>query len=152
MRKWCAASTLLLFVLLLVVAGPLFVSNGPGTLFGARSCCEGDVWLSWSQEAKETYVRGFREGFERGVYNACDAGAGSRDSGSGGDRGAVCRKQAGDLAETDDRFYTDAITRFYENYRADRWLFMREILMDMAQPPGLSIDQIHAQINKRHHP
>jgi len=46
----------------------------------------------------------------------------------------------------------DAITEFYKKYPADRWLFAREILMDLADPPGLSIDQIHAQIKERHHP
>ena len=134
------------------------IALGPGsvrTLSGARACCEGDDWLSWSPDVRETYVRGFIDGFEWGAIRTCQAYTAKYDSGQGGSKGSqseTCRRLAPVFSETKGMSYMDAITEFYKKYPAGRWLFAREILMDLADPPGLSIDQIHAQIKERHHP
>jgi hypothetical protein len=139
-----------------LVVAVVLVCSSLGTVWGSRSCCFGDLWLSWSPDVREAYVGGFILGFRRGGWKVCrDSFFGKPSSGAGTTKKNpywACQDRVPQFSHMEDKFYADAITAFYKKYSADRWLFPWEVLLDMAEPPGLSIDQIHAQIDKRHHP
>jgi len=156
MKNWWVPRTRGRFVPLLLGVSVFLAISRVGTVSGSRSCCFGDRWLSWTPNERETYVSGFRDGFTRGARKVCrdsffemtPPGGVAREK----DPLFACLDRVPQFCHMESKFYVDAITAFYKKYPADRWLFPWEVLLDMADPPGLSIDQIHEQIKKRHHP
>jgi hypothetical protein len=48
--------------------------GGARTAAAERNCCEGDMWLKWSQQTREAYIRGFLEGYTGGYGGGCENG------------------------------------------------------------------------------
>jgi hypothetical protein len=138
-------------VILLLGVCAVLVSSRVKTVSGARGCCYGDLWLSWSSDYREAYVHGFRKGLDEGAWQVCKSLFSGTNVPAGEDA-AACIHRASQFSHIDSKFYSDKITEFYQKYPKDRWLFASEVLLDMADSPGLTIDQIHEQSKKRHHP
>jgi hypothetical protein len=106
-----------------------------------------EEWLSWSPEARMRYVHGYLDGFERGKRVACywhDEKEASSTSAPILER--VCMKSLPEFTEPYQHVYVDAITNYFTKYSHDRQAGPSRILDELASPPGLTVDQIHAKL------
>ena len=111
--------------------------------WGTRNCCEGNDWLKWSQERRETYVRGFMEGYDAGHKQGCEEGT----KGWRGPRPSVWEDWPVNKC-LDRRLQFEGgidisrkVTEFYRRYPGDRILLIKEVLEELAR--GRSMEDIH---------
>ncbi len=57
-------------------------------------------------------------------------------------------KSLPEFAEPYQHVYVDAITNYFIKYPHDRQTGPSRILDELASPPGLTIDQIHAKLTR----
>jgi len=115
-----------------------------------------ELWLSWSPEARLTYVWGYLDGFGRGKHAGCYFYGEKMDQylpheGLPPEKlpEFVCTKSLPEFTEsTHFQVYVDAITSYYKKYPRDRQAGMSRLLEEMASPPGLSVDEIHKKLTQ----
>lgn len=114
------------------------VSRGQGNLH------EGDIWLQWSQGAREAYVYGFSAGYGGGYESACrlmdKLWPGPKGVDADNDPLKKCVTKETSLSRSAD-YYADAVTGFYKRYPGDHDIDIDEVLELVAK--GLTIDEIH---------
>ena len=111
-------------------------------LFAQRVCCQGDLWLKWSQAARTSYVWGYTEGFTKGQRDGCQSIQDSKDRIQ-----TKCPKEEPDFSRGSDSLVS-SVTEFYTRYPKDRDIYIDEILDLLGK--GLSLDQIHSHPFWRH--
>jgi len=106
-----------------------------------------EEWLSWSPDAKMRYVHGYLEGFERGKSVACYWHE-EREASSTGPYlpAGTCINSLPEFTESYQHVYVEAITNYFKKYPHDRQAGWSSILDELASPPSLTIDQIHAKL------
>lgn len=110
----------ILFGFCIVIAALVFSAK---PLLGQRAWHQGNMWLKWSHEARESYVLGFFEG------STADHGQ-SREQSSNPQGLEV------DTSQT-----VKSITDFYTRYPEDRDIYIREVIEQLRK--GLTLEQIH---------
>jgi hypothetical protein len=91
---------------------------------------EGDEWLRWRRDARETYYMGYIFGLLKGYEEGCrQAGPEYR-----------CTRPELDFTKGSDYFVTE-ITNFYKRYPNDRDIAPHEVLEQLAK--GLTLEEIH---------
>jgi len=109
----------------------------------------GEEWLSWSPEAKMRYVHGYLDGFERGKRVACYWHEEKEASSTGPYLPAgSCVNSLPEFTEPYQHVYVEAITNYFTKYPHDRRAGPSIILDELASPPGLTVDQIHAKLTR----
>jgi hypothetical protein len=119
---------------------------------GSGSQGPAELWLSLSSEARETYVWGYLHGFDAGKHQGCSF-YGEKMKAYMHEpvpieklpRG-VCLDALPRYPESDTRLYADAITNYFVKYPNDPGVGPPTIMTELASPPGLTIDQIHAKL------
>ena len=107
-----------------------------------------------SPEAKEAYVWGYLHGFERGKREGCSfyeekmraymhEPVPPEELPQG-----VCLDALPRFTAPYFHAYADAITNYYVKYPKDPGVGPPIIMMELASPPGLTIDQIHAKYTR----
>jgi hypothetical protein len=130
---------------LLIVMFFLLVPMGHGDSEARpqRECCEGDSWLSWSQDHREAYVRGYTEGYYTGYNHGCQEGTkyASKSITPGLENFPInkCLDQELDLTRGTD--LSKEITTFYQQYPENRVVLIKEVLQELGK--GRSIQEIH---------
>jgi hypothetical protein len=106
-----------------------------------------EEWLSWSPEAKMRYVHGYLKGFERGKRVACYWHEAREASSTGPYLPAgTCINNLPQFTEPYQHVYVEAITNYFRKYPNDRQAGWSSILDELASPPNLTIDKIHAKL------
>jgi len=133
-RTFCLATAVLLAVCL----------STP--LFGTRVCCEGDQWLRWTNEVRQTYVLAFSLGYSKGYAQGCTVGtrdvAASLRPGLENNPARNCRHKGLDFSRGTD-YFVKSITDFYTHFPADRDIYVEELIRCFAG--GLSVEEAHSQ-------
>lgn len=115
-------------------------------LLGTRVCCEGEQWLHWTDEVRQTYVLAFSLGYSKGYVQGCDVGTQSITTNSklGLENGPTrnCRHKRMDFSKGTD-YFVKSITDFYSRFPADRDIYVEEIIQCFAV--GLSVEETHKQ-------
>lgn len=115
-----------------------------------------ELWLSWSPQARETYVWGYMDGFQRGGHTACYFHA-EKITPYLPQKAVpveelpevVCNKALPQFTESMHfDVYVDAITQYYKKYPRDRQAGAGRLLEEMASPPSLTVDQIHEKLTR----
>jgi hypothetical protein len=96
-------------------------------LLGQRVWHQGDMWLKWSHDARESYVLGYFEGSQGGEQSS--------------------KPQ---VLEADTAPIVKSITDFYTRHPEDRDIYIREVIEQLRE--GLTIEQIHDYPFFRHQP
>jgi hypothetical protein len=111
-----------------------------------------DRWLSLSSEAREAYVWGYLHGFDAGKHEGCSF-YGEKIKAYMHEPvplerlpRAVCLDALPKFTAPYFHVYADAITSYYAKYPKDPKAGPPVIMMELASPPGLTIDQIHAKL------
>src|SRR5579859_3542579 len=91
-----------------LVIGVSILAGRP--LLGQRAWHQGDMWLKWSHEARESYVLGYLEGS-------------MADHAQAGEHGAAAQ-----LSVTDTGQMVKSVTEFYTRYPGDRDIYIREVI------------------------
>lgn len=113
-----------------------------------------ELWLSWSADAREEYVWGYLSGFVEGKRVGCSFYADKITPYT--PRTPVppehlprqaCLDALPDFSKPS-KEYVDAMTNYYSRYPHDRQAGMPRILLELASPPGLTIDQIHEKLTR----
>lgn len=143
---------LLAVALILASSALLVVVRTRIGLSGEGLAGPADLWLPLSSQARETYVWGYLDGFERGKREGCSFYAEKikaymhepvpLDRTPQG----VCLDALPRYPESNVQVYADAITSYYAKYPKDPKAGPPIIMMKLASPPGLTIDQIHAKL------
>jgi len=115
-----------------------------------------ELWLSWSHEARETYVWGYMDGFNRGGHKACYFHAEKitpylpQKAVPVEDLPEVaCNRALPQFTESAHfDVYVAAITEYYKKYPRDRQAGIGRLMEEMASPPGLSVDKIHKKLTQ----
>lgn len=94
----------------------------PTPLLAQRDWHQGDTWLKWSREARESYVLGYFEGTADGGTHGC------------GDNQPLAQ-------EANTSQMAKSITEFYARYPGDRDIFIREVIERLVK--GQTLEQIH---------
>lgn len=114
-----------------------------------------ELWSSWSKEAREEYVWGYVSGFREGKRAACSffeetitpkmphKAVLPEDLPR-----AKCLNAVPDFTTPYLQAYVDAITQFYVKYPHDRQAGLPRLMLEMASPPGLTVDQIHEKLTR----
>jgi hypothetical protein len=155
MRERRITTSLLLVVALISVSSALVViatsrmargGNGPRG--------PADLWLPLSSEAREAYVWGYLHGFDRGKREGCVFYGEKMETYMHEpvplekSPRVVCLDALPRYPESNVRVYADAITNYYTKYPSDARAGPPIIMMDLASPPGLTIDQIHEKLTR----
>jgi len=141
-------------VVVLGVAGlSLFVAScGTTTAHRGEPQTPAQLWLSWTPEARVTYVSGFLSGFDRGKSAACYFYQANVQS-----HGSVpveklphaaCMNSLPVFTAPYFQRYVDAVTEYYRKYPNDREAGASRLLLELASPPNLTIEQIHAKLDR----
>jgi hypothetical protein len=115
-------------------------------LFGTRVCCEGEQWLRWTNDVRQTYVLAFSLGYSKGYVQGCDVG--TRDVTAGSKPGLEndptrnCRQKGLDFSRGTD-YFVKSITDFYTRFPSDRDIYVEELIQCFAR--GLSVEEAHRQ-------
>ncbi len=56
-----------------LLAAPILLFSAH-RLSGQRVCCQGDWWLEWDRDARESFVYGYTLGFSKGHRDGCEQG------------------------------------------------------------------------------
>lgn len=140
-------------VVALAVAGlSLFVTSCRRTIaHRGEPQTPAQLWLSWTPEARVTYVSGFLSGFDRGKTAACYFYQENVRS-----HGSVpveklphgaCMNSLPVFRAPYFQTYVDALTEYYRKYPHDREAGASRLLLELASPPNLTIQQIHAKLD-----
>ena len=108
-----------------------------------------EEWLSWSAQARQEYVHGYLQGFERGKRVACylhDEKEVLSTNTPILDR--VCMKSLPEFTEPYQHVYVDAITNYFTKDPHDRQAGPSRILDELASPPSLTVGQIHEKLTR----
>jgi len=111
---------------------------------------EGALWLSWSAEARETYVAGYLRGFQQGKHVACafyEENVAQKHPSRTQTPERNCMKSLPELTEPYHQAYVNRITEYFEKYPHDREAGLSTLMTNLATPPGLTVDQIHAKLS-----
>ena len=120
------------------------------SLSGQRVCCQGDWWLKWNHDARETYVYGYTLGFSKGHLDGCKQGTKAwPHSPEAASPLQKCISTEPDFSKGSD-YFVKSITEFYERYPKDRDIYINEVLDQLGK--GLTLEQIHNQPFMRHQP
>jgi hypothetical protein len=101
-------------------------------LSGQRGWHQGDTWLKWKHDARETYVLGYFEGLTKGHGDACGQGT------------------KGWVGEVNTDQLVRSITDFYTEYPEDRDVYIQEVIEQLGK--GLTLEQIHNHPFPRRNP
>ena len=104
-----------------LVLGVSILAGSP--LLGQRAWHQGDMWLKWSHEARESYVLGYLEGSMTDHEQAGEHGTGAQ------------------LPVTDTGQMVKSLTEFYTRYPRDRDIYIREVIEQLRK--GLTLEQVH---------
>lgn len=114
-----------------------------------------ELWSSWSKEARAEYVWGYVSGFREGKQAACSffeeritPNMPHKAVPAENLPRATCLSAMPDFTASYLQAYVDAITDYYAKYPHDRQAGLPRLLLEMASPPGLSVDQIHDKLTR----
>lgn len=126
---------------------------GPNQSPAQRVCCQGDWWLKWSHEARETYVLGYMLGYSKGHADVCQQGTEDlpipSQDGIENEPLHRCSEKEIDFSKGSD-YFVKAISDFYTQYPDDRDIYPYEVLEQLGK--GLTNEEIHRHPFWRHHP
>ena len=115
-------------------------------LLGTRTCCEGEQWLRWTDEVRQTYVLAFVLGYSKGYVKGCDIGgrnlATDSKPGLENDPTRNCRHEGLDFSKGTN-YFVRLITDFYTRFPSDRDVYVEELIQCFAG--GLSVEEAHKQ-------
>jgi hypothetical protein len=138
-----------LLVVALVIAWSLLLTFGVLRVVRAEHNPQtpAEEWLSWSAEDRTQYVHRYLEGFERGKKTACYWHE-EREASSASARmpAGTCINSLPEFTEPYLQVYVDAVTKYFTKYPHDRQAGWSSILDELASPPSLTIEQIHAKL------
>lgn len=123
---------LLLSIVLLLVSGQLW---------SQRVCCEGEMWLKWNNDRRESYLWGYMIGYSHAYWEGCRQAMRSLPKGT--DVQSIedsCEKNQRDFSKGT-TYWAQQVTKFYKTYPHDRDINIDEILEKLGN--GLTLDQIH---------
>ena len=113
------------------------------------------LWSSWSKEARAGYVWGYVSGFREGKQVACSFFEERITPNMPREAvppenlpKATCLAAMPEFTTPYLQAYVDAITDYYAKYPHDRQAGLPRLLLEMASPPGLSVDQIHEKLTR----
>jgi hypothetical protein len=122
----------------------LFILCSPGSLWPQRRCCEGDMWVKWTEEHREDYVRGYILGHAEGYTDACYTAMKYWPSpiilSNKNNPLSKCLKEMPDFSRGPE-YFANQITELYSTYPQDRILLITEALGELVN--GKSIQDIH---------
>lgn len=101
-------------------------------LSGQRGWHQGDTWLKWKHDARETYLLGYFEGA-------------TADHGQSGEQNSVPQSLKVNTAQM-----AQSITDFYTRYPEDRDIYIPEVIEQLRK--GLTLEQIHDHPFPRRNP
>jgi len=120
----------LLVVLVSLVSHPEAVAQ--------RWCCEGNDWLHWTKTRRESYVRGFIQGYYAGCAEACEKAVNPSPAPQGS--AATHTQHVLDFGTGTDEL-AHRVTEFYKRYPENRILSFEEVVIGIGL--GKSLEQIH---------
>jgi hypothetical protein len=133
---------------LLVVLYSLSAKGGSGPQTPA------ELWLSWNSDARAEFVWGYLSGFVEGKRAACSFYADkitlytpNKPVSPEELPRQACLNALPDFPKPS-KEYVDGITNYYKKYPNDRQAGMSRVLLELASPQGLTIDQIHAKLTQ----
>jgi len=105
---------------------------------------EGDEWLKWDANARQTYVLAYVRGMQSGFTRGCDLGISTVEPKMGA--GDIVRYTSecvsrSPISDRDSMKMIDSITTFYKRYPMQRFLYISDILLGLHA--GRTVDQIH---------
>jgi hypothetical protein len=109
-----------LFGCCVVIAASFFFAK---PLMGQRAWLQGDMWLKWSHDARESYVLGYFEGSTADHTQSHE------------------QNSSPQVLEVDTAQMVKSITDFYTRYPEDRDIYIREVIEQLRK--GLTLEQIH---------
>jgi hypothetical protein len=135
--------SLRLLVAGMILGATLFLSSG-AHVRAAWVGNEGEEWLSWDNNRRETYVRGFVEGIGQGFSRACGATSNTDRSPNYAEREKISHEcwKAYPLSKNDQALYVDSITKYYADYPKQRPLYIATVLLEVNA--GHTFEQINA--------
>jgi hypothetical protein len=118
--------------------------GGAPTAAAERNCCEGDMWLKWSQQTRDAFIRGFLFGYTGGYLSGCENGtsqAPTRPQEPGFESFPInkCLEERLDFSKNQN--LSQDVTKFYKSYPENRILFIQEVLELIGK--GWSLEEIH---------
>jgi len=152
MRQRRITTSQLLVVALISVCAPAIVVTSRMARGGSGPQGPAQLWLSWSSEARTTYVWGYLHGLEQGKREGCsfyeDKMKAYMHEPVTPEKlpRAVCLDALPRYPAPYFQVYVDAVTAYFTKYPNDREAGAPQILQELASPPGLTIDQIHAKL------
>src|SRR5215469_13986457 len=103
----------------------------PTILGGQRACCEGNRWLNWSKDQRESYVWGFMTGFTHAYLEGCREGLKALPTGKSPQVVEVAQDQCY-LHQADfskgTTYWAQEVTDFYKAYPQDRDVYISEVM------------------------
>jgi hypothetical protein len=111
---------------------------------GAWPCCEGEVWLKWNDEQRDAYVYAYLKGLTRGYHKGCFEAA--KIANPSGDLKSDPEKkceQVGPEFYGEISYYSHKVTAFYQRYPKQRFLFITDILNNLAYKRDMTLEEIH---------
>ena len=155
MRERRIVTVRLLVVALILLSSALVLVLNSRTAKGeSEPQTPAELWLSWSSNAKEEYVWGYLSGFIEGKRAGCSFYADKilpytphKPVSPEELPRQACLNALPDFVKPS-KEYVDAITNYYTKYPNDRQAGMPRILLELASPPGLTIDQIHEKLTR----
>jgi hypothetical protein len=114
-----------------------------------------EIWSSWSREAREEYVWGYVSGFREGKRAACSfyeekvtPNMPHKAVPPENLPKAACLTAMPDFTAPYLQAYVDSITDYYAKYPRDRQAGLPRLMLELASPPGLTVDQIHKKLTQ----
>jgi hypothetical protein len=107
---------------------------------------DGDLWMTWDAATRTQYIRAFREGFDRGYLEGCNAAInfflpnGGLITGS--DPTLHCEDVRTSWSRTDD-IYVKEITDFYGQYPTDHDIPLLAMMKALSEQSQKTPEQIH---------
>jgi hypothetical protein len=154
-ERWILTTGLLVVALVSLLSALVVVLTSRTARGGNGPKGPAQLWLSWSPEARMTYVWGYLHGFERGKREGCSFYAARVEAHVHEAVApeklpeAVCLDALPGYPAPYFQVYVDAITNYFTKYPNDREAGAPRILKELASPPGLTIDQIHAKLARQ---
>jgi hypothetical protein len=114
-----------------------------------------ELWSSWTKEARAEYVWGYVSGFREGKSAACSFYEERVTPNMPHEAvppeklpKATCLTAMPDFTAPYLQAYVDAITDYYVKYPHDRQAGLPRLMLELASPPGLTVDQIHERLTR----
>ncbi len=138
---WCSRPILLARFLTIVI----LMSS---MLWGQRPCCEGNLWLKWTKDRRESYVWGYMTGYSHAFWKGCRLAIQARPKGTAAEEAnSACRAHEPDFSKGTD-YWAKQVTDFYKTFPEDRDIYIDEVLEQLGN--GQSLEQIHTHPFMRH--